>query len=147
MGLIKAVNTFRPERNIRLATYASRCIENEILMYLRRMRRRAGECSLNEALEQEDEGSSLSLMDVLKVEDTMLEDLANAQDCQRLREGVNRVLEGREQMVIRHRYGLDGAEPLTQKEVARLCGISRSYVSRLEKRALEKLRGSLEGTQ
>lgn len=145
IGLIKAVNTFRSDRNIRLATYASRCIENEILMHLRRIRRRAGECSLNDALEQEEEGGGLSLMDVLKVEDTMLEDLSRRDECQKVREGVERVLEGREQMVILRRYGLDGSAPMTQKEVARLCGISRSYVSRIEKRALKKLQDYLEG--
>ncbi len=143
VGLIKAVNTFQTERSIRLATYAARCIENEILMHLRRLRRRSGECSLNDALEQEEE-SGLSLMDVLRVEDTMLEDLCSRDECERLRQGVAQVLEGREQMVILRRYGLDGKAPMKQKEVARLCGISRSYVSRIEKRALKKLEIYLE---
>jgi RNA polymerase sporulation-specific sigma factor len=98
IGLIKAVNTFRSDKNIRLATYASRCIENEILMHLRRLRRRGSECSLNDALEQEDEG--LSLQDVLRVEDTMLEDLSVQEDCGRLREAVDRCLTGRERTVI-----------------------------------------------
>ena len=143
IGLIKAVNTFRADKNIRLATYAARCIENEILMHLRRLKRRAGECSLNDALEQEEDGG-LSLMDVLRVEDTMLEDLCSRDECAKVRQGVAQVLEGREQMVILRRYGLDGGAPLTQKEVARLCGISRSYVSRIEKRALSKLQAYLE---
>jgi RNA polymerase sporulation-specific sigma factor len=144
IGLIKAVNTYRSDRKIRLATYASRCIENEILMHLRKLRRRGAECSLNDALEQEEEGG-VSLMDVLRVEDTMLEDLSSREECQKVRRGVEEVLEGREQMVILRRYGLDGTAPLTQKEVARLCGISRSYVSRIEKRALQKLQEYLEG--
>jgi RNA polymerase sporulation-specific sigma factor len=142
IGLIKAVNTFRSDKNIRLATYASRCIENEILMHLRRLRRRGSECSLNDALEQEDEG--LSLQDVLRVEDTMLEDISRRDECQKVRQGVEKVLAGREQMVILRRYGLDGTAPMTQKEVARLCGISRSYVSRIEKRALKKLQEYME---
>jgi RNA polymerase sporulation-specific sigma factor len=142
IGLIKAVNTFRSDKNIRLATYASRCIENEILMHLRRLRRRGSECSLNDALEQEDEG--LSLQDVLRVEDTMLEDISRRDECQKVRQGVETVLAGREQMVILRRYGLDGTAPMTQKEVARLCGISRSYVSRIEKRALKKLQEYME---
>ena len=144
IGLIKAVNTFKGDKNIRLATYASRCIENEILMHLRRARKRAGECSLNEALEREDEGGSLSLMDVLRVEDTMLEDLSTREECEKVRRGVSAVLDGREQMVILRRYGLDGSAPLAQKEVAKLCGISRSYVSRIEKKALQKLQRFLE---
>ena len=144
IGLIKAVNTFRSDRNIRLSSYAARCIENEILMHLRQLRRRGAECSLNDALEQEEEGG-VSLMDVLRVEDTMLEDLSSREECQKVRRGVEEVLEGREQMVILRRYGLDGTAPLTQKEVARLCGISRSYVSRIEKRALQKLQEYLEG--
>lgn len=144
IGLIKAVNTFKGDKNIRLATYASRCIENEILMHLRRARKRAGECSLNEALEREEEGGSLSLMDVLRVEDTMLEDLSTREECEKVRRGVSTVLDGREQMVILRRYGLDGSTPLAQKEVAKLCGISRSYVSRIEKKALQKLQRFLE---
>ena len=144
IGLIKAVNTFRSDKNIRLATYASRCIENEILMHLRRLRRRGNECSLNDALEQEDEGGGMSLQDVLRVEDTMLEDISRRDECQKVRQGVETVLAGREQMVILRRYGLDGTAPMTQKEVARLCGISRSYVSRIEKRALKKLQEYME---
>lgn len=144
IGLIKAVNTFRSDRKIRLSSYAARCIENEILMHLRKLRRRGAECSLNDALEQEDDGDGVSLMDVLRVEDTMLEDLSRREECEKVRKGVEEVLEGREQMVILRRYGLDGTAPLTQKEVARLCGISRSYVSRIEKRALEKLQAYLE---
>lgn len=139
IGLIKAVNTYQPGKNSKLATYAARCIENEILMHLRRIRRQASEVSLNDALEQEDEGASLSLMDVLKVEDTMLEDLAMQEDCARVREAVFRHLKGREQLVILRRYGLDGKPPQTQRQVADSCGISRSYVSRIEKKALEKL--------
>lgn len=113
-------------------------------MHLRRIRRYGGEVSLNDALEQEDEGAALSLMDVLKVEDTMLEDLSTREDCSRVREAVFCHLKGREQLVILRRYGLDGNPPQTQREVADSCGISRSYVSRIEKKALEKLARVLE---
>ncbi|MCD8354254.1 MAG: RNA polymerase sporulation sigma factor SigK [Clostridiales bacterium] len=139
IGLIKAVNTYKPEKNSKLATYAARCIENEILMHLRRSRRIAGEVSLNDALDQEDEGSSPSLLDVLRVEDTMLEDLNTRDSCEKVRKAVYQCLEGREQLVIIKRYGLDGRPPETQRVVAEKCGISRSYVSRIEKKALKKL--------
>ncbi|MCD8188793.1 MAG: RNA polymerase sporulation sigma factor SigK [Clostridiales bacterium] len=139
IGLIKAVNTYKSDKNSKLATYAARCIENEILMHLRRNRRIAGEISLNDALDQEDEGSSPSLLDVLKVEDTMLEDLNTRDSCEKVRRAVYQCLEGREQLVIVKRYGLDGRPPETQRAVAEKCGISRSYVSRIEKKALKKL--------
>lgn len=140
VGLIKAVNTYNVEKKIKLATYAARCIENEILMYLRKTRRLSGEVSLNDALDQEDEGNALSLMDVIRVEDTMLEDLDTRDACQKVRGAVERCLTERERLVVLRRYGLDGAPPQTQREVAAQCGISRSYVSRIEKKALEKLR-------
>lgn len=144
VGLIKAVNTYNMEKKIKLATYAARCIENEVLMYLRKTRRLSGEVSLNDALDQEDEGNALSLMDVIRVEDTMLEDLSTRDDCSRLRGAVERCLTGRERLVVLRRYGLDGQPPQTQREVAAQCGISRSYVSRIEKKALEKLRTEFE---
>ena len=140
VGLIKAVNTYNVEKKIKLATYAARCIENEILMYLRKTRRLSGEVSLNDALDQEDEGNALSLMDVIRVEDTMLEDLNTRDACRKVRGAVERCLSEREQLVILRRYGLDGQPPQTQREVAAQCGISRSYVSRIEKKALEKLK-------
>ena len=144
LGLIKAVNTYNMEKKIKLATYAARCIENEVLMYLRKTRRLAGEVSLNDALDQEDEGSALSLMDVIRVEDTMLEDLNTRDACQQVRDVVERCLTDREKLVIVRRYGLDGNLPQTQREVASQCGISRSYVSRIEKKALGKLREAFE---
>lgn len=145
LGLIKAVNTYNPEKKIKLATYAARCIENEVLMYLRKTRRLAGEVSLNDALDQEDEGSALSLMDVIRVEDTMLDDLNTRDACQQVRTAVERCLTEREKLVILRRYGLDGNPPQTQREVASQCGISRSYVSRIEKKALGKLKDAFEG--
>ena len=144
LGLIKAVNTYNMEKKIKLATYAARCIENEVLMYLRKTRRLAGEVSLNDALDQEDEGSALSLMDVIRVEDTMLEDLNTRDACRQVRDAVEQCLTDREKLVIVRRYGLDGNPPQTQREVASQCGISRSYVSRIEKKALGKLREVFE---
>ncbi len=145
IGLIKAVNTFRPDRNIRLATYAARCIENEILMFFRAQRKLQGEVSLNDAIEGEGDGDALFLMDVIGTEDTMLSDLQDRDDRALVRALVNACLTGREADVIRLRYGLGGRAPLTQREVAGRFGISRSYVSRIEKKALEKLKAAMEG--
>ena len=145
IGLIKAVNTFRPDKGIRLATYASRCIENEILMHFRAQRKLQGEVSLSDAIETGPEGDALYLSDVVGEEDTMLEEL-DARDAQRkVRRCVDVCLTPRERTIIVQRYGLDDRPPRTQREVAARCGISRSYVSRLEKRALEKLEEAMDG--
>lgn len=146
IGLIKAINTYDPDKNVKLATYASRCIENEILMYLRSMRRRANEVSLTEALESDEEGGGLSLMDVLAQEDDLDERLALSEQAERLRAAIKSKLEPREAAVIDARYGLSGRAPMTQRETAAQLGISRSYISRIEKKALEKLRAELETT-
>ena len=130
IGLIKGVSTFNPETNVRLATYASRCIENEILMYFRSQRKLQGELSLSDSLDGEGDGSSLSLIDVVKVDDNMLEELDLRDSCQRVSWCVDTCLTKREAHIIRLRYGLGGRQPLTQREIAALCGISRSYVSR-----------------
>ncbi len=143
VGLIKGVSTYRPDKGVRLATYAARCVENEILMYFRAQRRSAGDISLNEALDTDSDGNSLSLMDVLAVSDDMAEELSLKESCSRLRECVETALTERERRVIRLRYGLGGAEPLTQRECAERLGISRSYVSRIEKRAIARLREAL----
>ena len=145
IGLIKAVNTFRPDRNIRLATYAARCIENEILMFFRAQRKLQGEVSLNDAIEGEGDGDSLFLMDVVGTEDTMLSDIQDRDDRLLVRTLVDTCLTEREADVIRLRYGLEGRTPQTQREVAKKYGISRSYVSRIEKKALEKLQQAMEG--
>ena len=144
IGLIKAINTYDPDKKVKLATYASRCIENEILMYLRSMRKRAAEVSLTEALESDEEGSGLSLLDVLAQEDDLDERLVLTEQSARLRRAVDETLEPREAAVIRFRYGLDGKHPKTQRETAQLLGISRSYISRIEKKALEKLKNVME---
>ena len=144
IGLIKGINTYRTDKNVRLATYASRCIENEILMYFRSQRKSAGELSLSDALDVDGEGNGLFVMDVLAQEDDMAERIGSRELCRSLRALIDSSLDEREAQIIRLRYGLGGREPMTQWETARECGISRSYVSRLEKRALEKLRRALE---
>ena len=143
IGLIKGVNTYKPDKGVRLATYASRCIENEILMHFRSRKKSAGDVSLSDALDVDGDGNGLSIMDVVAQEDDMAERIGNAELCQELIRSIETSLTRREAKIIRLRYGLDGAAPMTQKETAQLCGISRSYVSRIEKKALEKLRMSL----
>lgn len=143
IGLIKAINTFRSDKNIKLATYASRCIENEILMHFRSLKKTMGDVSLSDVLDTDGEGNNLSLMDVLAQDDEMSEKIGDIELCGRLHGLVDSVLNEREARIIRLRYGLAGAAPMTQRETAKVCSISRSYVSRLEKKALEKLRSEL----
>lgn len=145
IGLIKGISSFKPEKNTRLATYAARCIENEILMYFRSRRKTQNEVSLSDTLDTDDDGNSLNLMDVVGVDDTMYADLQDRDDCIRVRELVGEVLTPREREIITLRYGLTGQMPRTQRELAAKLGISRSYVSRIEKRALEKLEEALGG--
>ena len=145
IGLIKAINSFRTDKNIKLATYASRCIENEILMHFRAQRKLQGEVSLTETLEAAGDGGTLSLMDVIAVDDNMLEELDTRDACVKVRQCVQTCLTPRERMIITMRYGLDDRAPRTQREIAAQCGISRSYVSRIEKKALEKLQVGMEG--
>lgn len=130
IGLIKGISTFKPDRNVRLATYASRCIENEILMHFRSQKKLQGEVSLSDTLDAEGEGGSLSLMDVIQVDDNMLEELSARDAGAAVRRCVAECLDERERLVIDLRYGLTGEQPLTQREIAQKCGISRSYVSR-----------------
>lgn len=143
MGLIKGISSYRPEKGVRLATYASRCVENEILMYFRSQRKSAGDVSLSDALDSDGEGG-LSIQDVLYEEDDTLERLALREDSLRLRGFVESALDEREREIVTLRYGLGDRTPLPQRTVAQRLGISRSYVSRLEKRALEKLRRCME---
>ena len=139
IGLIKGVSSYRPEKGTRLATYAAKCVENEILMYFRSRKKAQGEVSLNDSLDSDSDGESLYLMDVVGVEDTMYLDIQDRDDCLRVRKLVHECLTEREEEVITSRYGLGGKMPRTQREVAKKLGISRSYVSRIEKRALQKL--------
>ena len=129
IGLIKGISSFNPAKGARLATYAARCIENEILMYFRSQKKLQGEVSLSDSIETDKEGNALELMDVVGVDDTMLEDLHDRDSALRLRRLVDQCLTDREAKIIRLRYGLGGTLPLTQREVAASFGISRSYVS------------------
>jgi RNA polymerase sporulation-specific sigma factor len=143
IGLIKGISSFDAAKGARLATYAARCIENEILMYFRAQKRQQNEVSLSDSIDSDKEGNALQLMDVVGVDDTMLEDLHDRESAQLLHRLVKEKLTVREAEIIRLRYGLGGTVPLTQREVATLFGISRSYVSRIEKKALEKLKAEL----
>ena len=142
IGLIKAINTFNPNKNIKLATYASRCIENEILMYLRRNNKTKMEVSIDEPLNVDWDGNELLLSDILGTEeDTIYRDIEQEVERKILIKAINR-LSGRERMIIRMRFGLgtpDGEEK-TQKEVADILGISQSYISRLEKKIMQRLK-------
>ena len=140
IGLIKAISTYDPEKKVKLATYASRCIENEILMYLRSVRRKATEVSLTDALEADEDGGGLALMDILSEEMDLDERLMLEEQSKKLYQAIDAELDAREQKVVRLRYGLGGKQPLTPRETAELLSISRSYISRIEKKALAKLR-------
>ncbi len=144
IGLIKAISTYRMDKNIKLATYASRCIENEILMYFRSRRKSSQDVSLADYIETGTDGSSLSLMDVVCQEDDLLEQVDHRENARKLRSAIDSCLSEQERKVICMRYGLRGSTPCRQREAAEQLGISRSYVSRIEKRALEKLRKHLE---
>ena len=145
IGLIKAVSTFDTSKGARLATYAARCVENEILMYFRSQRKSAQDVSLSDYIETGSDGAALSLMDVISEEDDLLEQVTTREAVRQLWQVMDSTLTEQERQVIVLRYGLDGEKPKRQREVAKVCGISRSYISRIEKRALEKLRAGLEG--
>ena len=130
IGLIKGINTYKPEKGVRLATYASRCIENEILMHFRANKKSAGDLSLSDALAVDSEGNGLSVMDVVATEEDLADTLGSQELCGSLRSCIAETLDAREAQIIQLRYGLDGKAPRTQRETAKLCGISRSYVSR-----------------
>ena len=140
IGLIKAVNTFKADKKIKLATYSSRCIENEILMHIRKISNQKTEVSLDEPINTDWDGNELLLSDILGTEcDTVMRPMEDDVDHQLLREALCRLSE-REQTIMALRYGLDGRPEKTQKEVADLLGISQSYISRLEKRIMQRLR-------
>ena len=140
IGLMKAIGTYRIEKNIKLATYASRCIENEILMHIRKIFNQKAEISLDEPINQDGDGNELLLSDILGTdEDEIFAPLEAAADLTALRQALGE-LPGRERELIGMRYGLDGQKELTQKEIAQKLGISQSYISRLEKKILGKLR-------
>ena len=140
LGLIKAINTFRADKSIKLATYASRCIENEILMYLRKQSGKGGEVSLDEPLNVDFDGNELLLSDILgSEEDGVAYELEQREEREAIRRAVA-TLDERERLIIELRYGLSGRDEMTQKEVAAYLGISQSYISRLEKKIIADLR-------
>ena len=140
IGLIKAINSFNPDKNIKLATYASRCIENEILMYLRRTARLKSEISFDEPLNTDFEGNELLLSDVLGTSaDTVYGELELNAEKEQLKEALKKLSE-RERKIMFLRFGLGGGEEMTQKDVADMLGISQSYISRLEKKIIERLK-------
>ena len=144
IGLIKSVNTFRADKNIKLATYASRCIENEILMYIRKNSGQRHEVSIDEPLNTDWDGNELLLSDVLSSDEVdVVTEIAEREERQAIRDCVAK-LEERERVIIELRYGLSGGDEMTQKEVADLLGISQSYISRLEKKIIAKLREELK---
>lgn len=146
IGLIKAIKSFDPEKGSRLATYAAKCIDNELLMQLRSNKKRSREVSLNEPIGTDKEGNEISLMDFLECENSDVYHVVQFnQEVEWLRKAIESKLEERERKVIALRYGLYGGREMTQMEIARMMGISRSYVSRIEKKALSKLR--IEGTE
>lgn len=144
IGLIKGISTFDASKGARLATYAARCVENEILMYFRGQRKSAADVSLSEFVETGKDGAALSLMDVICSDDDLFEQLSDKEIYAKLYEKIETCLDPREKTIILLRYGIGNRKPLTQREIAQKCGISRSYVSRIEKKALQKLEKALE---
>ena len=144
IGLIKGISTFDASKGARLATYAARCAENEILMHFRSLRKSAQDVSLSDYIETGADGAALSLMDVVGDDTDLLERVTTREQIRQLRKSMETVLTEQERQVVQLRYGLGGQAPMRQREVAQITGISRSYISRIEKRALEKLRKAIE---
>ena len=143
IGLIKGISTFDAAKGARLATYAARCVENEILMYFRGQRKSATDVSLSDYIETGKDGTTLSLMDVICSDDDLFEQLSDKEIYAKLYEKIDECLDERERRIILLRYGIGNRKALTQREIAAMCGISRSYVSRIEKKALQKLEKAL----
>ena len=140
LGLIKAVDSFKPETGVRFATYGARCVQNEILMFFRSQKKCSHEVSLNDTIDVDRDGNPLTYLDIISAPDRITEDIDMAVHIEKLRALIDEVLSKREKEIVVLRYGLCGYEPRTQREVAKHLGISRSYVSRIEKRALELLK-------
>ena len=144
IGLIKGISTFDASKGARLATYAARCVENEILMHFRAQKKTSQDVSLSDYIETGNDGAALSLMDVVAEDEDLLETVSTRQRIEQVRRAVEERLDPRQRQVIALRYGIGGGTPRRQREVAKMLGISRSYVSRIEKRALEKLHQALQ---
>lgn len=147
IGLIKAIDTFDAEKGIRLSSYASRCIENEILMFFRSGKKSAQDVSLNEPIDTDKDGNALTILDTMAVDDTIVENIDIKMKSEKLYGYLQSALTQREREVVCRRYGLCGFRPQPQREVAKRLGISRSYISRIEKKALEKLRREFEAAE
>ncbi|MBE6823907.1 MAG: sigma-70 family RNA polymerase sigma factor [Ruminococcaceae bacterium] len=144
IGLIKAINTYNPDKKIKLSSYASRCIENEILMHFRNCKKTAQDVSLNDAIDTDKDGNPLTLMDIMSVDDDIIENIDTKINLEKLYTYLDEVLSNREKEIIVMRFGLNDTSPLTQREIAKKLNISRSYVSRIEKKALQQLRKKYE---
>ncbi len=142
LGLIKAVDSFKPGFGTRFATYGAKCVQNEILMFFRSRKKHLGEVSINDTIDVDKDGNPLTYLDIISVDESIESELDLKVHIERVRELVDTILPEREKEIIVLRYGLKGYEPRTQREVAKYLGISRSYVSRIEKRALELLKDS-----
>ena len=147
IGLIKGISTFNSNKNIKLATYASRCIENEILMSLRANKKTSQDVLFNEPIDFDNEGNPLTLLDIIAEEDNLVEQIDLKIKGERLLYYVNTLLTPKEKYIIYKRYGLDGGDEQTQLEISKELGISRSYVSRIEKRALQKMKNAYNQTR
>ena len=145
MGLIKAVDSFKPDFGTRFATYGAKCVQNEILMFFRSKKKNGIEISINDTIDVDKDGNPLTYLDIISVDEQIESELDLKAHTERLRELVDSVLLPREKEIIILRYGLKGYQPKTQREVAKYLGISRSYVSRIEKKALEKLKENFGG--
>ncbi|HAQ64095.1 MAG TPA: RNA polymerase subunit sigma-70 [Ruminococcaceae bacterium] len=145
IGLIKAVNSFDADKGTRLATYAARCVENEILMYFRGQKKSSQDISMSEPIDMDSEGNPLTLSDIIYTDDNIADDIDKRMKLQKLQKLITEMKDPREKEIIIKRYGLDGRLPLTQREVADRLSISRSYVSRIEKKALHDLRKAFDG--
>jgi len=146
IGLIKAIDSFNISKGIRLSSYAARCIENEVLMYFRSTKKNLQDVSMNEPIETDKDGNALILMDLIATEDSFVDEIDVKLKSEKLYRYINEVLDSREKKIIILRYGLNGQTPQPQREVAKILGISRSYVSRIEKKALEILKKKFEKT-
>ena len=144
IGLIKAIDSFNLSKGIRLSSYAARCIENEVLMYFRSTKKNLQDVSMNEPIETDKDGNALILMDLIAMEDTFVDEIDVKLKSEKLYRYINEVLTPREKKIIILRYGLNGQTARPQREVAKILGISRSYVSRIEKKALETLQKRFE---
>ena len=144
IGLIKAIDSFKPESGVKFATYAAKCIQNEILMYFRSLKKQSQEVSINGTIDIDKDGNPLTYIDIIKIDDTIADDLDKKENAAKAIYFIDNVLSPREKQIIRLRYGLCNRKPVTQREVSQMLGISRSYVSRIEKSALEKIHSYLK---